>query len=770
MTQSVQSAQEAANKVSLAADQIQKVGDNLKSFANAAVSALAGYGLATSLGSAFEKFSDLERNQIRLKAGIEASGQSVNTVLPHYKALADEITNGSLATKGQVFNLIQQAQNMGKSGAELDRLVKNSVAFGAITGQSAESMFRLAIAFERGDERMVKFALGLRHASPGMDVMKIAQERLAAGYKVMQAEQATVSGQLEKLQRAFGGITMEVGKMVADAIAPFVQIMTQASDQFKALSPETKQYIAIVAALTLAFLGLPPAISTALFLFNALGGSFVFNTAMQVINLVGWLAWTAIIGLAQLAIGTFTFLYGVFGSVLSLGTLTTVASFIWTVISTAAMWLWNAAVTVATTLWAAYSAGGLAAVASTTLYSGAALAAKVAVWLLNAALTVKNVLLAGIPLIIGLVVLALVSMTGGLLAAAAAVLALVGTIALFTGGIFVLGTVGLIVWAVGAALWDVVKGLSASGEASQALSRATAVFQDWFGILKDIVKALQTDMPLAWELTKAAARVALSQLKDIWPPLWQFIKDGFFILWDLLTETVAENFKPAMAKVSQVIVEAFFAAIEKAKWGFGQLWDYIKSFGKTPINLNVDADAVQRAEEAAATVRVSAIEKAQKKLQDAAARAMAGGGESDETRAARAELQRLQDQLHGKAIKEAGKVGAAVGDNFNNSVAKELHKLDGVLSGSAEALHRINDYRDKLLASTAKPSTAAGVPANGGVPPIVVNPAAGARLENNANDPAAKRQDAANVLLQQIRDALQNNQNAGPVMFPLGVA
>jgi len=144
-------------------------------------------------------------------------------------------------------------------------------------------------------------------------------------------------------------------------------------------------------------------------------------------------------------------------------------------------------------------------------WSAAVLVAKAAVWLLNVALTVMNALIGGVGLVLAITI-ALVA-----LAAFAAALA-VAWAAVGLG----LATLRLLFAA-----------LRQLGQAAVAgpLAHIGGLFKEWGGILREVIQAMQVDMPLAWELLKTGAKLALSQIKDLWPPFWNFLKEGFSAVW-----------------------------------------------------------------------------------------------------------------------------------------------------------------------------------------------------------------------------------------------
>lgn len=258
MTDAAKQSQDAASKIEQAGKQIESIANQMKGFAASAVGALTTLGLAASLKGAFDSFSDFERSQIRIKNAIEASGQAVGPTLAHYKALTDEIMKATTASKGEVTGLIEKAQNMGKTGQALDNIVKNSLAFAAATGHGAESGFHLAQALEMGNAHMLKHALGLRFAKNDSEVLRIATQRLSAGYKDLAEINDTASGRLEKLGRTLKGLTIEFGGLVARGLQPIIDKVEEVVHWFDQLDPRVKEMAKVITLLTLAAVSLGP--------------------------------------------------------------------------------------------------------------------------------------------------------------------------------------------------------------------------------------------------------------------------------------------------------------------------------------------------------------------------------------------------------------------------------------------------------------------------------------------------------------------------------
>jgi TP901 family phage tail tape measure protein len=81
------------------------------------------------------------------------------------------------------------------------------------------------------------------------------------------------------------------------------------------------------------------------------------------------------------------------------------------------------------------------------------------------------------------------------------------------------------------------------GKAAEGpLAHINGLFMRWGVLMMDIIKLASRDMPAAWELAKASMTEALLEIKDAFPPIWAFIKEGF----DLMAQAAAASFRKHM--------------------------------------------------------------------------------------------------------------------------------------------------------------------------------------------------------------------------------
>ncbi|HYE70404.1 MAG TPA: tape measure protein [Aquabacterium sp.] len=79
----------------------------------------------------------------------------------------------------------------------------------------------------------------------------------------------------------------------------------------------------------------------------------------------------------------------------------------------------------------------------------------------------------------------------------------------------------------------------------------SGVFNEWKAILGDIIGQLMSgDFSGAWERMQSAGALAFSQVKDMWPSLWTFIKGGFTELWTIVSTTFVTEMQRGIIKAT----------------------------------------------------------------------------------------------------------------------------------------------------------------------------------------------------------------------------
>jgi TP901 family phage tail tape measure protein len=470
--------------------------------------------------------------------------------------------------------------------------------------------------------------------------------------KVAAKQMGGFGAQLKMLKNVAEVARIEIGERLAPAFLIVAEYTASAAHAVRAAVPHVadwvernREVLTEAAYAGAALFGLATAYGAARVAVTLAAAALYFLRVPQAITLALWLAWqgallavTLAVLAARGALLAYAALVAVFRGAVVLAVAKTLVWYSLTVTFTAALYaaraalalfaasmvVGNAVVAVMTFAWKALLAAlgiGMAVVSTLTfLLAGAfkslalaetagavgallykaALAGmaavmavvKVVAWALNAALTVTNLLVGGAALAAGVVVF---------LALAAAV---------------------VVAYAAAKALADsviaVFDALSDTGALAGPLSHVGGLLGEWWETLKVVIDVARRDMPAAWGIMQAAFVLAFYQMRDLFPPLWAFLKEGFEALWDIVSATFAKSFRSSLGGVMAGLAAAPGPVGEAFKSAFS-LWD---------------------------TGNTQAIADAEKRVQEARDRLAAAGGkfkpvESDATKAARKELQGL---------------------------------------------------------------------------------------------------------------------------------
>lgn len=619
--------------------------NRVEGFANTLLGAFGSLGVASSLKGAFEQFAKMERGQIRLNSIIETNGGNVQELTTRYKAVAEAISAVTLNTKGEILALFQQAEAQQFSGDAAENVVRNSIALAGATGQSAESMIRVAAMMQRGHPEFAKRTLGLRGVADGSALVDAIQRRMAGGMALAQAEFNSASGRMERLGRSLKSVGTEVGGLIAGALLPLVDFVQRAAEQFKLLDPAIKNTTYKVVGMVLAWMGLGPVTSVLRGLLGPMIGLVKFLTItlpLTILNTAAWIAWKTIVVAFGIAASVVTGLIAVLDAV---------------------------AVGLVTAITGAASAFGL--------FMG----------------------------IIGV----------------GAFVAVVASWRVFTG---ILSEVADLATAVGTG-FQMISTLTAP------LDHITELFSGWVEILKEVYVAAQTDLPAAWSLLSAGFNLAVEQVKNLWPPLWNYVKEGFGIVIRYLSDQLDLVFG-GIAQRARILVSTLPGSTDQDR----QLRELERS---------------QRA------TRNSLTSRAQNALGDlqfeAPGRTSEGPTEAED---ALDQARQAVADIAARAAPAAERAGAVLGGALKKGMSSELKKFDAALFGTAEALARIDDYID--LYHGLKPRQGSGT----GIAPTTSIPLGGGGGGGN---------DITDDILVQIRDTLTDISNRDENVFtPAGFA
>lgn len=268
--------EEFAGEIKQETKEIEGFASSIKVWASAALQALASLGGQSFLSDSLHEWDTAERTAIRLEAAIKAQGGTVEDLMPKYTAFADEMERLSEMGDDATYALLAQAEALGVSGAAAVKATGEAIALAAAGRTSTEAAIKIAAEMAKGDmKRAMMFSRSisaLRGVKDETQFLAKYQALVNAGMESTQKEAATATGRLNQLGNAFGNLKEDIGKIVADTLKPFIDVVMDGVSWMRSLSDETKTTVVTVIMLTSAVIGLTAAITAGWAIFNVLTG------------------------------------------------------------------------------------------------------------------------------------------------------------------------------------------------------------------------------------------------------------------------------------------------------------------------------------------------------------------------------------------------------------------------------------------------------------------------------------------------------------------
>lgn len=277
-------AEHAAQAIEQAGHRIEGFSENIKHFAEHAAHALESIEIGHWIREAFHEFGEAEHQSHRLEAALKTQGKNVEELSENYAHFAEDLQEITTLSHVTATGMLAQAESFGLSGEAAKRATKNAVAFAAaITGSAdaAPQFMRITTAMEQGNVQLLRRLPGLRGVKDQTELLAKAQKILASGFEIAKSEANSSLGQFKQLKNLYDDFLESVGKVVAQAIHPFVESLKEVYKWLNELSPETKTFIASFAMVSAAFLALGPALA----LLGTIGGS-IFSPVIVAIAAV----------------------------------------------------------------------------------------------------------------------------------------------------------------------------------------------------------------------------------------------------------------------------------------------------------------------------------------------------------------------------------------------------------------------------------------------------------------------------------------------------
>jgi len=237
-------------KMRRAESDLQKVGKKMQSIGKTMSLAVTAPLLAIGTGSvlAFDK-------QIQAVSGLstqlEMNGKNVAKLLPEYKKFASELQNVTTVGDEMSLELMRVAETMGSIDSK--RAARDAIGLSKALKVDLNAAIRMVVLAQQGEYTMLnRYVPALRSAKTETEKYTIAQKLFADGFEKAKTEAKEGLGPLKQIRNTLGDLSEDFGKIISEAIAPFIEKLKGVVEWMKGLDDSTKKIIAIVGGLAAA--------------------------------------------------------------------------------------------------------------------------------------------------------------------------------------------------------------------------------------------------------------------------------------------------------------------------------------------------------------------------------------------------------------------------------------------------------------------------------------------------------------------------------------
>lgn len=238
--QLAQEVQQAGQTYEETAEQIRNAAMAVTTFVGTLT---AGAGLMAR--EAIAAYQVQEGAETRLMALMQARGTFTEQNIDQYRRFASQMQATTIYGDELVLGLIQQTEALGLSGESSERAARNALALSAALGVGTQSAIRMASQLEQGETSMLtRYIPALRAIEDPALKAAEAQEVLGNMFAAATAEADTTSGQYQQMANAIGDAQEAVGEFMAQALLPLINGVQSAAETFTALPNSLQSTIA----------------------------------------------------------------------------------------------------------------------------------------------------------------------------------------------------------------------------------------------------------------------------------------------------------------------------------------------------------------------------------------------------------------------------------------------------------------------------------------------------------------------------------------------
>lgn len=240
---------EFSSKMQRATKKVKKFGKDMQK-AGKTMTAAFSAPLALMGGRALQVFDEQIQAEMRLASALRATGQDAEAQMPKLKAFASEIQGMSTVGDEATLSMMAQATSMGLNASQAQTAAKQAIGLAAAFGMNEKSAIRYTAALADGETTMLnRYIPTLRGIEDQSERAAKAHEMLNGMFGQAQVAAQDGLGPLKQLNNSLGDLLESFGKIIADAIRPFVNYLKNLVKRFQETDQQTKRIITVIAGL-----------------------------------------------------------------------------------------------------------------------------------------------------------------------------------------------------------------------------------------------------------------------------------------------------------------------------------------------------------------------------------------------------------------------------------------------------------------------------------------------------------------------------------------
>lgn len=269
-------------------DKINKGLGGIKAGWLGAVAAVAGYVVAVK--DVLSAYIAQERADIKLRSALKATGDASKETFNDFKNFASEMQKVTTVGDEATQEIIALGLRMGISTDQIKDATKGAIGLSQSLGIDLQSALKIVAQGMDGQYTMLsRYIPALRSATTESEKAAIFQKVLNDGFQEAKDITQGYIGSVEQMKNAVGDAKEEIGKVVADALLPFVKLIAQGAEAFTKLDPGIRKATLAGAAAIPVFLGLsgalgPIGVAISAVLLAATGAMAIYEKTKEIRN------------------------------------------------------------------------------------------------------------------------------------------------------------------------------------------------------------------------------------------------------------------------------------------------------------------------------------------------------------------------------------------------------------------------------------------------------------------------------------------------------